>query len=348
MTLAAWFHQLDPIAVHLGPLAVRWYGLAYLAGFVVAYLTMRALAKRGLASIPFDRVDSAMLWLIGGTLVGGRLGYALFYDRSLFVTWLDHAPWWGLLAINEGGMASHGGMVGLALAAWKVSGGFKDEQGRIIGRAPFLHTLDVVALVSPAGIFFGRIANFINGELLGEIVTKPGIEGPWWAVQFPQELDLKPGELQQTTEQWTKIDALAEVVAPGRPAVGLHKLAHEGWNYTAQLKPLISSRHPSQIYQAVAEGLVVGAIMWIVWARPRKPGIVAACFLIVYGFLRIATELIRLPDAQLEVKRILGLSRGQWLSVGMIVVGAWLIAYVVQRSGEKMGGWRARRAAQGQ
>ncbi len=349
MTLASWFHNLSPFAVRFGQdVGIRWYGLAYLAGFAVAYLMMRGMAKRGLSLIPADRVGDAMLWFIGGTLVGGRLGYALVYDRSLFFQWQGGAPWWGLLAINQGGMASHGGMVGLALATWRVSCGFKDERGVTIGRAPWLHVLDIVALVSPAGIFFGRIANFVNGELLGEIVAQPGVEGPWWAVQYPQELDWKRADLPQTSEQWTQIDALAGRIAPGQPdGIGLHRLAHESWNYpdiATALKPLISSRHPSQIYQAVAEGLVVGGLLWLIWARPRKPGVIAAWFLIAYGILRIATELIRLPDAQLVVKRYFGLSLGQCLSVGMIVIGAWLLAFAARKPAEKLGGWWAKRA----
>ena len=347
MTLASWFHNLSPFAVRFGQdVGIRWYGLAYLAGFAAAYLVMRWMAKRGLSLIPAERVGDVMLWLIGGTLVGGRLGYVLVYDRSLFFSWQSAAPWWGLLAINQGGMASHGGMVGLALAAWRVGRGFKDERGVVIGRAPFLHVLDVIALVSPAGIFFGRLANFVNGELLGAIVTTPGVEGPWWAVQYPQELDFPAHQLAQTPEQWGRLDALAARAAPGEPiSVGLHRLAHESWNHpdlAAALRPLVSSRHPSQIYQAVAEGLIVGVLLWLIWARPRKPGVIAAWFLITYGVLRIATELIRLPDAQLAVQRYIGLSRGQWLSVGMIVVGAWVLVLVARKPVATLGGWWAR------
>jgi phosphatidylglycerol---prolipoprotein diacylglyceryl transferase len=352
MLLAAWFHNLSPFAIRFGAdFGIRWYGLAYLAGFVVAYVALRAMARRGLSLIPADRVGDAMLWLIGGTLVGGRLGYALVYDRSLFITWMDHAPWWGVLAINEGGMASHGAMVGMTLACWKVSMGFKDENGKVIGRAPWLHILDVVTLVAPAGVFFGRIANFVNGELLGKFAAPPGQEGPWWSVQYPQELDLaetnpitgllEPGKhLQQTPEQWKQLVALARTAVPdGSTRAGLHKLAHEAWNFQPQLKPLISSRYPSQLMQAAAEGIIVGLVLWIIWARPRKPGVIIATFLVLYGILRILTEFIRLPDAHLEQERILGLSRGQWLSVGMIVIGGWLLSYVAGKPAQKMGGW---------
>jgi phosphatidylglycerol:prolipoprotein diacylglycerol transferase len=173
-------------------------------------------------------------------------------------------------------------------------------------------------------------------------------------VQYPQEIDLcytdpvtrltSPGsELQQTPEQWQKLLELARTLAPEASAdglrAGLHRLSHEGWRYEGQLRPLISARHPSQLYQAAAEGLVLGLILIIVWAKPRKPGIIGALFMVVYGVLRILTELIRLPDAQLQVKRPGGLSLGQWLSVGMIVVGASVLVYVSRQAVAKVGGW---------
>ncbi len=355
MTLA-WFHNLSPFALRIGPdFGIRWYGLAYLAGFVVAFFALRAMSKRGLSLIPVDRVGDALLWLIGGTLVGGRLGYAAFYDPSLFITWLDHAPWWGVLAINEGGMASHGAMIGMTLACWRVSRGFKDEQGRIIGRVPWLHVLDVFTLVAPAGVFFGRIANFVNGELLGKFAAPTGEPAPWWSVQFPQELELAKIDpdtgiistgphLQQTPEQWAQVLALAKRVGgEGGTRFGLRRLAHEGWNYIPELKPLISARYPSQLMQAAAEGIIVGLVLWIIWARPRKPGAIIATFLVLYGILRILTEFVRLPDAQLTVQRILGLSRGQWLSIAMIAVGFWLLRFIHTRPAQPLGGWQSAR-----
>ena len=117
----------------------------------------------------------------------------------------------------------------------------------------------------------------------------------------------------------------------------------EGWNYADQLRPLVSARYPSQLLQALAEGIIVGLVLWIIWARPRKPGVIIATFFVLYGMLRILTEFIRLPDAQLAVQRILGLSRGQWLSIAMIVVGTWLLWYVAHRPAQRLGGWLSTR-----
>ncbi|HVU64560.1 MAG TPA: prolipoprotein diacylglyceryl transferase [Phycisphaerales bacterium] len=361
-----WLHTLSPFVVRFwDDVGIRWYGLAYLAGFGVAYLLLRWLSKRRLIAIPYERVGDALIWFIGGALVGGRLGYALVYDPALFYHFSGAFPWWGLLAINQGGMASHGGMVGVIIAGWIVSRWNlrtpPPESAPLTPGSAFMHVCDVVAFICPAGLFFGRLANFVNGELLGKIVAKPGEAAPWWAVQYPQELDLchtdpvtlatSPGrELVQTPEQWNQVLRLAETLAPAPTPEGLreglHRLAHEAWRHSPQLneqlKTLVSSRHPSQLYQAAAEGLVLGAVLWLAWARPRKPGVIGSVFLIVYGILRILTELIRLPDAQLVTQRWMGLSRGQWLSVGMIVAGVAVIGYAARRAGPRLGGWAGR------
>lgn len=347
MTLAAYLHDLSPFALRLtSTFGIRWYSLAYITGFIIAYLLMTRLARRGLILIPAHRVPDAMFWIIFGTLVGGRLGYVLVYQPELLWTILDHAPWWGLIAINEGGMASHGGMVGLTLAAWRISRGWtNDATGQVEGRCPMLHVMDVLALMSPFGVFFGRIANFINGELLGAIVSPPGTPGPWWTVQFPSEL-VTARAPALTSQQQTALADLVETAAPGRPVeAGLRRLVEHAHDYAQQLRPLLSSRHPSQLYQALAEGLVLGAFIWIAWLKPRKAGVIAALFLIAYGILRVITEIWRLPDAQFAVGRPMGLSRGQWLSVGMTLVGVWLLVFALRRSGPQIGGWARRTRA---
>lgn len=351
-TLAAWFHDLNPFVLRIsGDFGIRWYGVAYLCGFLVAYLLLRWLSAAGRCAIPVHRIPDAMMWLIGGVLVGGRLGYMAVYDRALFVTFYPSFPFWGGLAINHGGMASHGGMVGVIVAAWRISRGWKEPvpagagtraesvgESRVVGRCSIWHVFDLVALVSPAGLFFGRLANFINGELLGRIYSPPGVEGPWWTVQFPQELTERPPPLDAA--QSAHLRALLEQVEPGSTSAGLaavehatHRLVAHAAQFKDQLKPLLSSRHPSQLYQAAAEGLVVGAVLWIIWLlRPARQGLIGAAFLITYGVLRVVTEFWRLPDAQFgEHGRIHGLSRGQWLSVAMVVAGVALAVYRLVR-----------------
>ncbi|MGQ0627802.1 MAG: prolipoprotein diacylglyceryl transferase [Phycisphaerales bacterium] len=372
-TLADTLHTLSPFAVRFSEsFGVRWYGLSYVAGFIFAYFIIRAFARRALTPIPFDRVGDAMFTIVLGVLVGGRLGYVLVYQRGLLTDFSSAFPYWGLLALNQGGMASHGAMVGLILAAWRVSRGFAplDPAGRAIPGAPrvgqtsLLHVMDLLALVSPFGVFLGRIANFINGELLGKIVAAPAAPGstsssaPWWAVRFPQELEgwraygVRAPDSHApplSAEQQLALKDLVESSLTAQDRLlpierqwgaGLHNVLESAGNHQAALRALVSARHPSQLYQAVAEGVIVGIVVWVIWARPRAPGVVAAWWFISYGLLRVLTEFWRLPDAQFlgDAARPLGLSRGQWLSVAMVIGGA-VILLLVRRSTQRMGGW---------
>lgn len=343
LTLAAWLHTLDPFLWRIsGDFGIRWYGLSYLAGFLIAFVILRALARRELIAIPADRVDAAMLWLVGGTLIGGRVGYLALYQPTLFVTWLDHAPWWGALAINEGGMASHGGMVGLMVACLRISRGWKYEDGHVEGRCSVLHVMDAAGLVAPFGVFFGRLANFVNGELLGAVVSKPGVAGTWWSVQFPQELESivkDPSRVPALSDPIAsdRLMRMIDSAAPGKPIeVGMRRVVAHPENYASDLVQVLSSRHPSQLYQAAAEGLVVGCVLWLLWfkvGRDRaRAGVIAGAFFVTYGVLRILTETVRLPDAQFAEGRPWGLSRGQWYSVPMVIGGLVLIGYAVSRA----------------
>ncbi len=349
--LGGWLHTLSPFALRIsGGFGVRWYGLSYILGFVLGWWVLKQLAQRGLVLIPAERVGEAIVTVIMGVLIGGRLGYCLFYQPGLFVDFDGSFPFWGVLKIHEGGMASHGGMIGVTAAAWWVSRGFKVEggeggSGERVGRCPMLHVMDALALVAPIGVFFGRVANFINGELLGKIVAAPGQAAPWWAVRYPQEVVDAGHAPALSDEQGWALDRLVSETAPTAATFeeGYRRVMERVWagdaETIARLEPLLSARHPSQLYQAVAEGLVVGAVVWGVFREPRRPGVVSAWFLMTYGVLRIATEFYRLPDAHLASARVLGLSRGQWLSALMIVLGAGLLLYAVRSGRERLGGW---------
>lgn len=351
-TLAeAWLHDLSPFALRFTEsFGVRWYGLSYAMGFVVGYLALRGLARRGLVLIPPHRCGDAMLTVIVGVVVGGRLGYVLLYEPSLLWQFSSSLPWWGVLMTQKGGMASHGGMVGVVLAAWRISRGWKLPDGSIEGRCPPLHVMDVLSLLAPAGLFLGRVANFVNGELLGRIAARPGEPSPWWSVKFPQEV-LSGQDCMRTPEQTQMLDGLvfrdslpgeAWTHAYARIVETIQGGGPEGRRLAEELSPLLSARYPSQLLQAGAEGILLGAVLWAIWARPRKPGIVGAWFLIIYGVLRVLTELVRLPDAQLEVRQVLGLSRGQWFSLAMVFGGILALALLRGSRGAPVGGWRAR------
>ena len=344
MTLAdAWLHTLDPVVFPIaGSFAVRWYGLAYIAGFVFGWALLRWMSGRGLLALTKLQVTDLMLALILGVLVGGRLGYLLVYEPSLLTEFSSSPPWWGALAINKGGMASHGGIAGVIVATWWF--------GRRV-KTPWLHVLDATALVAPIGLFFGRMANFVNGELLGKVVAAPGEPGPWWSARYPQELLTRHAPALTSAQEDRLYGLLAPYHLPGeadlvpamqRMLAALNRGGAGASDLVRDLPLVISARHPSQIYQAVVEGLIVLGALWIVWARPRKPGVVGCWFLIVYGLGRIATEFWRLPDDQFAVQRIAGLSRGQWLSVAMVIAGLIVLPIVSRRRVARMGGWLTR------
>ncbi len=350
MFLAAWLHDLSPFAVRISQdFGIRWYGLSYAAGFLIGWMVLRWLAKRGAILIPADRVGDAILYAVAGVVVGGRLGYVLVYEPKLLTTFTGHAPWWGLLAINQGGMASHGGMTGVIIASFFIARGFKGPDGKRYGRAPVLHVLDALALITPPGLMLGRLANFINGELLGRAYAAPGQPAPWWTVRFPQEILVGSRGLPARSD--AEIRAIEGVIrnAGISPAVfetgrdALVEKIQQGNHVAAeQLGALLYSRYPSQLFQAAAEGVVLGVLLILVSRRRHLPGVVGCWFLLGYGVLRIITEQFwRLPDAHLKNPRPYGLSYGQWLSVAMLGVGVVGLVCILKRGGTKLGGWAA-------
>ena len=342
--LGVWVHDLNPVAVRFTEsFGIRWYGLAYVAGFIAAWWLLVALAKRQLIQIKPQAVADVILALVVGVMVGGRLGYVLVYRPALLTEFSSHPPFWGVFDIMSGGMASHGGILGVIIAGWFIARANK---------ITFRHSLDCIAAVAPIGIFFGRLANFVNGELLGSIVANPGQPAPWWSVKYPQELLERFHESGRTPDQSAQLEVLLQRFATpedGSPGGAIdrviHAIQHGNAALKAELAPLLSARHPSQFYQAAAEGLLVFAVIWFVWRKPRMPGVITALFLIVYGVGRVATEFIRLPDAHFgAAARIDGLSRGQWLSVVMVIAGTITLILCSRAKAERIGGWAARPA----
>lgn len=348
----AYFHQLNPFAIHFGgSFGIRWYGLAYLAGFLAAYLIILHFAKRGLSLLKPEVVGDFVFTAALGTVVGGRLGYCIFYSPELFTKFSSSFPFWGVLAINEGGMASHGGIIGILVAC--------SVFGRRHGVSP-LHLFDLTTLGGTIGIFFGRIANFVNGELVG----RPVESAVRWAVKFPQDMLLWPSsDIQRLT-------ALKDVV----PKIGISPQTWEGWAQSAPfdranwanaqrgisqlldavqsgntaiidgIRPILLARHPSQIYEALLEGLFLFICLVLIWSKPRKPGVIAGWFFVLYSVVRIVGEQFRMPDAQIGFQ-LFGLTRGQWLSVVMLLLGMSVLLYWSRRAAPLIGGWARRNNA---
>ncbi|SKB08931.1 phosphatidylglycerol:prolipoprotein diacylglycerol transferase [Prosthecobacter debontii] len=302
--LAYYLHDLSPYVIRFSDsFAVHWYGLAYVLGFYLAYRVMLFLAQRGLSEIkPAQVADFITMVALFGVVLGGRLGYMLLYDWDHFI----REPW-TLFLLNRGGMASHGGIVGVALfLLWYARRHKISWTG--LG--------DTLVCGAPLGIFCGRIANFINGELFGRVTTVP------WAMKFPTEL-LHEDFLKQGGSG-AVVDALPLGIQHSPDIIAWFQTQHGG---VEALENLLHPRHPSQLYEALGEGLFLSAILLAVRLRyPRLPhGILTGLFFILYALARISLEFVRQPDSGSEA--ILGLTRGQFFSVFMIVIGLAFLAF---------------------
>ena len=256
------YPDISPIIFSLGPIVIRWYSMAYLVGIISAWLLIKRNVKQNNIPLTKENIEDLVFDVTMGIILGGRLGYVLFYGTSVF--W-EHPL--QILAIWNGGMSFHGGIVGVILALWYFSHQVK---------MPFLRVTDLVVLYVPIGIFLGRLANFINDELWGRVTTVP------WAVRFPNG-----GYLP---------------------------------------------RHPSQIYEALAEGVlmfVVLNLLWrFKWVRERV-GFVSGVFACLYAVMRISMEQFREPDIQLGYFWNC-VTMGQMLSLPFLIAGAWVIVRTIK------------------
>ena len=250
------YPQIDPVLIQMGPLAIRWYALAYIAGLVIGWQLIRRLCEQPPKVLSPAKIDDFLLWAALGVILGGRLGYVLFYKPGFYFS----NPL-AILTLWEGGMSFHGGFLGVIIAVIVFSLRNKTD--------PFMLG-DLLAIVSPIGLFFGRIANFVNGELYGRPSDVP------WAMVFPN----------------------------GGP----------------------EPRHPSQLYQATLEGLVLFLVVTVLERRGARmrPGTITGTFLIGYAIARSIGELFRQPDEQLGYL-LFGITMGQLLSLPMLIIGIWLV-----------------------
>ena len=262
---------LDPIIVQIGPFALRWYSMAYVAGIVIGYFYLLKLIERPGAPMARRHADDLVFYAALGIMIGGRLGYVLFYNPGFYI----ENPL-AILKLWDGGMSFHGGVLGttagIIYLAWKH-------------KLNWLRLHDYVACCVPFGLFFGRLANFINQELWGARTDVP------WAVRF-------------------------EEAGPFGTVLG-------------------PPRHPSQLYEAGLEGLVLFAILAFLFWRTNaryEPGKLVGAFLFFYGIFRFGVEFIREPDQQLAAfAEATGLHMGQWLTIPMIVGGLYLMATAKSR-----------------
>ena len=257
MTFALAFPTIDPVAVEIGPVAIRWYALSYVVGLVLGWQYVRYLAGRCIDGLTKRHADDLLVFGTLGVVLGGRLGYVLFYQPGYYLSNPEE-----IFVIWQGGMSFHGGALGVIVVVVLYT--------RIM-KIRFLSVADAVCAQVPIGLFLGRIANFVNGELYGRVSDVS------WAMVFPN----------------------------GGP----------------------EPRHPSQLYEAVLEGIVLFTVLAVAAHTKRitqRPGTVAGMFFAGYGVARIIAELFREPDAFLGFI-VSGITMGQLLSLPMIVLGLFLI-----------------------
>src|SRR5213078_1401990 len=296
--LAYFVDNFDPFIFRLwdnvGP---RWYGFAYVLAFISAYFIVRLLSKRGYCDLQPERVSDFITWTaLFGVLLGGRIGYVLFYKPEMLREPLS------ILRVWEGGMASHGGMIGILALSFYYARRHK---------LSWTNLGDALVVAAPIGLFFGRCANFINGELYGRATNVS------WAMQFPKELTENIGEAERAIAACRQIDPTLN------SSDGIVAAVRHEPQVKETLRGILTPRHPSQLYEAFFEGIILFAILWFVRTRMRQPnGVLTGLFFICYAILRIIVENFREPDAAL----IAGFTRGQFFSFFLIAIG---LAFVI-------------------
>jgi phosphatidylglycerol:prolipoprotein diacylglycerol transferase len=299
--LSYYLHNLNPFIFKLwGDVGPRWYGMAYVLAFVSGFALLSWLSKRGYLDLSQSAVGDFVTWVaLFGVMVGGRLGYLIFYRPEMLREPLS------ILRVWEGGMSSHGGILGVVLFSLYYARRHKIS---------WTNLGDNLVVAVPIGLFLGRCANFINGELYGRAANV------FWAMQFPKEL-LEPANAaeadralaacQQIDPSLNSIEAIIEAVRTN-PRIA------------TVLRGILTPRHPSQLYEAFLEGVVLFAILWFVRTCMRTPnGLLTGLFMICYAIFRIVVEYFREPDAPM----IGVFTRGQFFSFFLVAIGfAFIVA----------------------
>jgi phosphatidylglycerol:prolipoprotein diacylglycerol transferase len=271
-----YFHNINSIAFAIGPLAVHWYGIMYLLGFAGAWFLGNHRRAQGRLPVSYEAFSDLAFYVMLGVILGGRIWYMLSY---VSLDWILHDPL-ALIRVWDGGMSFHGGLIGVLLASWIWS--------RRHG-IQFFDTMDFVAPLVPIGLGFGRLGNFINGELWGKLT------GGSWGVIFPNALE----SLNKSRDE-------------------LYQMYLAG-----QLNS--EARHPSQLYEFALEGVVMFAVLVLYSRKPRPRYAVSGLFALMYGVFRFLVEFVRIPDAQLGYLAGGWLTMGQVQSMPLIVIGIVLL-----------------------
>jgi phosphatidylglycerol:prolipoprotein diacylglycerol transferase len=319
-------------------LALRWYGLMYVLAFTVGYLIFRWLQKTGYLRIEAKDVSNYVIVGVLGTFLGGRLGYLFFYqfdDLFLKAGLTFGERMWKIVAVWEGGMSFHGGVIGVTLAVLYYA--LRKKQN-------FWNIMDGSAHIVPLGVALVRIGNFINGELWGRTINneagKPIFDAeklPWYAMKFPTDSDTPGAQARlrdALEESWLKANPGSSITEMPRDALQPLPVDADVWKQVSDYFP---GRYPSQLVQFAFEGMLVLLAMWIIRRYVKRPGVMCGLFLIAYAIFRIPAEMIRQPDHQIDPAHAgelggtawflaqMGMTMGQFLSVLIIAVGLGVV-----------------------
>jgi phosphatidylglycerol:prolipoprotein diacylglycerol transferase len=309
---AAWFHNLDPHVFKIGGYGPLWYGLSYVLSGLIGYWLYKRLATRGYTDLPPERVGDFILYIgMFGVLLGGRIGWILFYGMFQQQPPGDHF-WW--LKVWKGGMSSHGGILGIVFVTYYLSRRWKIS---------WTSLGDTLCVVAPVGLMLVRCANFVNGELYGH-ETHSAL-----AVKFPQEIE-SVRNLGVAEKVYNAVQPLQDVLAKYGPeredwAPRVIEASRHEPAVQAAIEPLLTPRHPSQLYEAALEGVMLFVILWLIRTRFRMPrGAITGLFFILYAIARIVGEIFRVPD---EAWHMGPFSAGQFLSLFMFGIGAAFLVW---------------------
>lgn len=301
--------QFDPVALSLGPISVHWYGLMYLLAFIAAFSLayVRSQHRKGWTA---DMVSDLVFYGALGVILGGRIGYVIFYEFDDFIA----NPLY-LFKVWQGGMSFHGGFLGVMAGMWFFAHKYN--------KTPF-QTLDFIAPCVPTGLLFGRLGNFINGELWGRISDG----GYSWLMAFPQAV----GSDMQLLQGQPQLNTLATNFATKEFSPSFintnNTIAYFAKNFdTVMLLP----RHPSQLYEALGEGLLLFILLWWFSSKPRPRMAVSALFLLGYGVARFTVEFFRQPDIDQGFIWFGWMTKGQILTAPMIVAGIIMMVYAYKK-----------------
>ncbi len=345
--MAMYIHDLSPFLWQMtDTFGIQWNGLSYMVAFLLSFVFVGWMAFRQRSELTPKLLGDFVTSSAIGVLIGARVGYCLFYSPDLFLKFRPDFPFLGVLALGEGGMSAHGGIIGLFLVGTLFA--LKTGVSR-------LYLFDLMAVTAPLGLLLGRLANFVSSEFIGAMAPShyplamkfPSEILTWWQSQPERLAELAPLAMKVSkvsNEQWKQWLQTASTLPDSKQSLQqilsqiIEAIQAGQLEIRNSLAPLLFERHPFQLYAALAEGLLLFLFLFILWHKPRKPGVIAASFLVFYSLIRIFEDRFRMTDPTAALG-VMGFSRVQVLSLILLVIGLILLFVWGRRETLPFRGW---------